>query len=143
VAAEGQPRVLRPLVRDEAYLIAREAVINAFRHAQATKIEVEVDYASRNLRITVRDNGCGIDSQLLRTGREGHWGLPGMRERAEKIGGKLEVLSGIDAGTEIELSVPGALAFQDGTVNRLWKRLPRLRTSKRESNLQKSSEGQK
>jgi signal transduction histidine kinase/ligand-binding sensor domain-containing protein len=142
VAAEGQPRVLRPLVRDEAYLIAREAVINAFRHAQATKIEVEVDYASRNLRITVRDNGCGIDSQLLRTGREGHWGLPGMRERAEKIGGKLEVLSGIDAGTEIELSVPGALAFQDGTVNRLWKWLPRLHTSKRESNLQKSSEGQ-
>ncbi len=131
VATDGQPRVLRPLVRDEAYLIAREAVINAFRHAQASKIEVEVGYASRSFRVMVRDNGCGIDSQLLRTGREGHWGLPGMRERAEKIGGRLNVLSGVDAGTEIELSVPGALAFQDGSASRFWTWLPRLYPQKR------------
>ena len=137
VATDGQPRVLRPLVRDEAYLIAREAVINAFRHAQASKIEVEVGYASRHLRVMVRDNGCGIDSQLLRTGREGHWGLPGMRERAEKIGGKLSVLSGVDAGTEIELSVPGALAFQDGSASRFWTWLPRLYPQERRSKLQK------
>ena len=142
VATDGQPRVLRPLVRDEAYLIAREAVINAFRHAQASKIEVEVGYASRNLRVMVRDNGCGIDSQLLRTGREGHWGLPGMRERAEKIGGKLTVLSGVDAGTEIELSVPGALAFQDGSASRFWTWLPRLYPEKRGRKLQKRREGQ-
>ncbi len=142
-AAEGQPRVLRPLVRDEVYLIAREAVINAFRHAQATRIEVEVDYASRNLRVLVRDNGRGIDSQLLRTGREGHWGLAGMRERAEKIGGKVEVLSGVDAGTEIELSVPGPLAFQDAsTTGQFWKRLLRLFPGKRGGNLQKASEEQ-
>ena len=131
VATDSQPRVLRPLVRDEAYLIAREAVINAFRHAQASKIEVEVGYASRHLRVTVRDNGCGIDSQLLRTGREGHWGLPGMRERAEKIGGKLSVLSGVDAGTEMELSVPGTLAFQDGSASRFWTWLSRLYPRKR------------
>ncbi len=142
VATDGQPRVLRPLVRDEAYLIAREAVINAFRHAQASKIEVEVGYASRNLRVMVRDNGCGIDSQLLRIGREGHWGLPGMRERAEKIGGKLNVLSGVDAGTEMVLSVPGALAFQDGSPSRFWAWLPRLYPQKRGGKLQKSSEGQ-
>jgi ligand-binding sensor domain-containing protein/signal transduction histidine kinase len=141
VATEGQPRALRPLVRDEAYLIAREAVINAFRHAQASKIEVEVGYASRHLRVLVRDNGCGIDSQLLRVGREGHWGLAGMRERAEKIGGKLTVLSGVDAGTEMELSVPGALAFQDGSANRLWAWLPRLYPWRRGSTLQKSSGG--
>ncbi len=142
MTTDGQPRVLRSLVRDEAYLVAREAVINAFRHAQASKIEVEVGYASRNFRVMVRDNGCGIDSQLLRIGREGHWGLPGMRERAEKIGGKLNVLSGVDAGTEMVLSVPGALAFQDGSASRFWTWLPWLYPQKRRSKPQKSSEGQ-
>jgi len=142
VATDGQPRVLRPLVRDEAYLIAREAVINAIHHAQASKIEVEVCYGSRQLRVMVRDNGCGIDSQLVRTGREGHWGLQGMRERAEKIGGRLNVLSGVDAGTEIELSVPGALAFPDTSGGRFWTWLPGLYLRKRRSKPQKSSEGQ-
>jgi ligand-binding sensor domain-containing protein/signal transduction histidine kinase len=136
VATEGQPRALRPLVRDEAYLIAREAVINAFRHAQPTRIEVEVDYVSRNLRVLVRDNGSGIDSQFLRIGRDGHWGLAGMRERAEKIGGRLEMLSGVDAGTEIELSVPGALAYKDGSGGQFWKWLPRLYTARRRKSLQ-------
>jgi ligand-binding sensor domain-containing protein/signal transduction histidine kinase len=142
VASDGQTRALRPLVRDEAYLIAREAVINAIHHAQASKIEVEVSYSSRHLRIMVRDNGCGIDSQLVRTGREGHWGLQGMRERSERIGGRLNVLSGVDAGTEIELSVPGALAFQDGSAGRFWSWLPRLYPRKRRSKAQKASEGQ-
>ncbi len=131
VATTGEPRVLQPLVRDEAYLIAREAIINAFRHAQPTKIEVEVDYAARSLRVMVRDNGRGIDSQLLKIGREGHWGLAGMRERAERIGGKLEVSSGLEAGTEIELSVAGPLAFQDASGSRFWNWLPRLRAEKR------------
>jgi ligand-binding sensor domain-containing protein/signal transduction histidine kinase len=131
VTTEGKPRVLRPWVRDEAYLIAREAIINAFRHAQATKIEVEVDYAYHNLRILVRDNGSGIDSQLLKTGRDGHWGLAGIRERAVRIGGRLEVLSGVNAGTEVELSVSGALAFQDAPGSQFWKWLPRLHPEKR------------
>lgn len=139
VTTEGQPRALRPLVRDEAYLIAREAVINAFRHAQPTKIEVEVDYVSRNLRVLVRDNGSGIDSQLLRIGRDGHWGLAGMRERAEKIGGRLEVLSGVDAGTEIELSVPGALAYKDASASQFWKWLPRLYPARRRRSLQQAN----
>jgi ligand-binding sensor domain-containing protein/signal transduction histidine kinase len=136
VATEGQPRALQPLVRDEAYLIAREAVINAFRHAQPTKIEVEVDYVSRNLRVLVRDNGSGIDSQLLRIGRDGHWGLAGMRERAEKIGGKIEMLSGVDAGTEIELSVPGALAYKEGSAGQFWKWFPRWYPARKRKNLQ-------
>lgn len=138
VATVGQPRALRPLVRDEAYLIAREAVINAFHHAQPTRIEVEVDYVSRNLRVLVRDNGCGIDSQMLRIGRDGHWGLAGMRERAEKIGGKLDVLSGVDAGTEIELSVPGALAYKDASAGQFWKWLPRLYPARRKKSLQQT-----
>ncbi len=139
VATEGVPRVLRPLVRDEAYLIAREAIINAFRHAHATKIEVEVDYVSRNFRVTVRDNGCGIGAQVLKTGREGHWGLAGMRERAEKVGGGLEVSSGINAGTEVELSVPGALAFQDASTRRYLSWLPRFDARKAGKTLHPSS----
>jgi len=142
VATDGESRLLRPLVRDEAYLIAREAVINAFRHAHASRIEIEVDYASRNLRILVRDNGCGIDPETIKAGREGHWGLAGMRERAEKIGATLEVTSRIDVGTEVELSVPGPLAFQDASLRRFWSWLPRRRSEKREQNSQESCEEQ-
>jgi ligand-binding sensor domain-containing protein/signal transduction histidine kinase len=142
VATEGQPRVLRPLVRDEVYLITREAVLNAFRHSRSTKIEVEVDYMSRNLLIIVRDNGCGIESQVVRTGREGHWGLAGMRERAEKLGGKLQVLSRVNAGTEIQISVPGPLAFHDASVSRLWKWLPGVPSANRKKRSQTSKEEQ-
>lgn len=142
VVTEGESRVLRPLIRDEAYLIAREAIINAFRHAHATKIEVEVDYASRNFRVTVRDDGRGIDAEVLKTGREGHWGLAGMRERAEKIGGKLEVSSAVNAGTEVELSVSGPLAFQDASTRQFWSWLPRLDAQKRDKNLQPSTKEQ-
>ncbi len=112
VVAQGDPRALRPLIRDEVYLIAREAVLNAFRHSHAKSILVEIDYLSRNLRVLVRDNGCGIDAHVLKTGREGHWGLAGMRERAERIGAKFQVLSRINAGTEIQLGIPGKLGFE-------------------------------
>src|SRR5208283_482991 len=93
----------------------REAIINAFRHANATSIEVEIEYGIRRLGITVRDNGCGIDSKMLRTGREGHWGLSNMRERAEKIGARLDVLSRPGGGTEVQLYVPGKVAFVSPT----------------------------
>jgi signal transduction histidine kinase len=86
--------------------------MNAFRHSGAKRIEVELEYAAKQLRLLVRDNGCGIDPELLRAGREGHWGLPGMRERAERIGGQLRAWSSAAAGTEIELSVPRHLAYQ-------------------------------
>jgi signal transduction histidine kinase/ligand-binding sensor domain-containing protein len=142
VTTDGASRVLRPLVRDEAYLIAREAVSNAFRHARASRIEVDIDYASRNLRILVRDNGCGIDQEMLKTGREGHWGLAGMRERAEKIGATLEVTSRIDVGTEVELLVPGPFAFQDASPRRFWSWLSRPHSQKRVQRLQESSEEQ-
>jgi ligand-binding sensor domain-containing protein/signal transduction histidine kinase len=111
VVAEGLPQALHPAIRDEAYRIGREAVTNAYRHSGASRIEVEVDYATRRLRILVRDNGCGINAQVLQSGREGHWGLPGMQERAEKIGAKLVVSSGSGIGTEVELSIPGNVAY--------------------------------
>jgi signal transduction histidine kinase len=111
IIVEGTPRRLHPLIRDEAYRIGREALANAFRHAQATKIEVELEYSTRHLRILVRDNGLGIDSNVLKTGREGHWGLAGMRERAENIGARFKVWSRAQAGTEVELFIPSQIAF--------------------------------
>jgi len=122
VIVDGQPRPLHPVIRDEVYRIGREALVNAFRHAHASSIEVEVQYTASDLRILVRDDGSGIDPQVLRSGREGHWGLPGMRERAERIEAKLKVWSRSAAGTEIELIVPGNVAYphQPGSGWRSW-----------------------
>jgi signal transduction histidine kinase/ligand-binding sensor domain-containing protein len=112
VIVDGRPRALRPILRDEVFRIGREALVNAFRHSRAKSVEVQLEYAGSRLRVAVRDNGCGIDPQVLRSGRDGHWGLPGMRERAERIGARLQVWSSANAGTEVELSVPGHIAFQ-------------------------------
>ncbi|MBZ5675047.1 MAG: hypothetical protein LAP61_12450 [Acidobacteriia bacterium] len=111
VVVEGRPKPLHPVLRDEVYRIGREAVVNAFRHARAKRIEVELEYTARYFRFLVRDNGCGIDPDVLRQGREGHWGLPGMRERAERMGARLHVWSSASAGTEVMLSLPSHIAF--------------------------------
>ena len=122
VIVDGERRPLHPILRDEVYRIGREALMNAFRHAHAKNIEMELRYSSNRFRILVRDDGCGIDPNVLRTGRDGHWGLSGMRERADRIGAQFHVLSNVSAGTEIELSVPGSVAFQDQTSNGSWFR---------------------
>jgi signal transduction histidine kinase/ligand-binding sensor domain-containing protein len=124
VRVEGRPRSLRPVLLDDVYRIGREAIANAFQHAGATNIEVEVEYAANRLRMLVQDNGCGIDSQLLQSGRQGHWGLKGIRERAERIGGKLNLFSNPGAGTQVVLTVAGELAFQPEDVGkrRRWVR---------------------
>jgi signal transduction histidine kinase len=112
VLLEGKQRELNPMLRDEIYRIAREALRNAFRHARAQKIEAEITYSDSEFLLHVRDDGGGIDPEVANQGaRAGHWGLPGMRERAKSFGGKLEVWSEHGAGTEIELSVPGAIAY--------------------------------
>jgi signal transduction histidine kinase len=103
------------VIRDEVYRIGREALANAVRHSGAQKIEVEIDYAAASVRVVVRDDGRGIDEQVLRAGRDGHWGLSGMRERAERMGARLTVWSRGGAGTEVELLVPGRIAFQPVT----------------------------
>lgn len=111
VIAGSRTRPLTPLIRDEVYRIGREGIVNAFLHAKASSVEVEIEFASGYLRVLVRDDGCGIDLDVLDEGRDGHWGLPGMRERSERIGADLRLRSRVDAGTEVELTVPGSIAF--------------------------------
>ena len=116
VVVHGKERELRPGLRDEVYRIGREAIVNAWRHSRARHIEVDVEYRSTELRIAVRDDGCGIDPQELKWGRNGHWGLQGMRERAERIGARLRLLSKVALGTEVELCVPSRVAFEQSEV---------------------------
>ncbi len=108
---EGPPRDLHPILRDEIYAIAREAVRNAFRHAQARNIEADIRYSGSLFQLRIRDDGKGIDPEIVAEGRAGHYGVPGMRERAKRIGGKLDVWTESGAGTEIELSIPGSIAY--------------------------------
>jgi signal transduction histidine kinase/streptogramin lyase len=112
VLVEGAPRTVHPILQDEIYRIARESLRNAFRHAQARNIETEITYGE-SLRIRFRDDGRGIDTSTIEHGgRSGHWGLPGIRERAKQIGAQMEVWSELGAGTEVELSVPGSIAYE-------------------------------
>lgn len=122
VFVEGQPCGLDPMFRDEAYSIAREALRNAFRHSQAQKIEAEITYGESHFVLRIRDDGNGIDPKYLDNGeRAGHWGLPGMRERAKRLGGQLEVWSEQRAGTEVELTVPASIAYVTSLVrSRFW-----------------------
>jgi signal transduction histidine kinase len=111
VSIEGQAQELHPILRDEVYRIAREALQNAFCHAHATKIEAEITHMGSLLRIRIRDDGRGIDQKVIATGREGHWGLQGMRERAQQIGAELDIWSQAGAGTEVELRIPASIAY--------------------------------
>jgi len=121
VEVEGTPQNLHPILRDEVYRIAGEAMRNAFRHAQAHRIEVEIRYDERQLRLRVRDDGKGIDAKHLDgEGYAGHYGLRGMRERAKLIGGKLAVWSELNSGTEVELSIPASRAYETSPLRRWW-----------------------
>ena len=112
VRVEGTPRDLRPLLRDEVYRIATEALRNAFLHAHARQVEAEIRYDKEQFRLRVRDDGRGIDPAILsHHGRDRHYGLPGMRERAQVVGGKLVVWSELNSGTELELTIPAANAY--------------------------------
>ena len=122
VVAEGKQRDLDPTLRDEVYRIAREALRNAFRHARAHTIEAEITYGDSQFLLRIRDDGNGIDPKVLDQGsRAGHWGLPGMRERAKRFGGHLEVWSEHGAGTEVELSIPASVAYGTSSArSRFW-----------------------
>jgi signal transduction histidine kinase/ligand-binding sensor domain-containing protein len=106
----GHARDLHPVVRDEVYRIGYEAIRNACLHSSATRLEIELRYAQA-LTVHVRDNGVGIDPTVREKGKDGHFGLQGMRERAARIGGKLAMITS-PSGTEITLIVPGGIIFQ-------------------------------
>ena len=105
-----------PIIRDEVYRIGREALVNAFRHSGANIIEVDLEYSTKRLRVLVRDNGCGIDPQVLRSGRAlGTFGYA--PAGAGEIGAKLKVWSRVEGGTEVELSIPAHTAFAAQSSN--------------------------
>ena len=112
VDVEGMPQSLAPLLQDEVHRIAVETLRNAYHHAGARRIEVEIRYGKRQFRLRVRDNGKGFEQKVVDAGgREGHFGLTGMRERAELVGGNLAIWSELDSGTEIELTIPASVAY--------------------------------
>jgi PAS domain S-box-containing protein len=112
VTVTGRQKQLAREIQHEIYRIGREALVNAFCHSGAKRIELELEYSDSELYVRIRDNGCGIDPQMLEKGRDGHWGLAGMRERATRIGGALKILSSPAAGTEVQLSIPTSLASE-------------------------------
>ena len=112
VTVEGERRTLSPILQDEVYRIVHEVLRNAFQHARAHQIEAEVRYGDRQLRLRIRDDGKGIDPRVLQEGgRAGHWGLPGIRERAKQIGARLDFWTEAGAGTEVQLTVPASVAY--------------------------------
>jgi signal transduction histidine kinase len=107
----GDAREMHPIVRDEIYRIGYEAIRNACMHSGASQLQVELRYAN-DLALRVGDNGTGIDPAIADRGKDGHFGLQGMRERAARIGGKLALVSSSTSGTEIKLIVPGGIIFR-------------------------------
>ncbi len=115
LSVEGSVSEMHPIVRDEIYRIGYEAIHNACMHSGASHLTVHLRYA-QNLFISVHDNGKGIPPEVLAKGREGHFGLQGMRERAARIGAKLNLSSSPASGTKIELTVPGNIVFRHRTL---------------------------
>jgi len=120
LVVEGTSREMHPVVRDEVYRIGYEAIRNACAHSGGTKVEAILSY-SHALALHIRDDGKGIDPEVASKGRPGHFGLAGMQERATRIGGKLSIRSSASAGTEVELIVPGQIAFRKKRSLRFWK----------------------
>src|SRR5262249_32481371 len=118
VAVQGTSRELYPIVRNDAYRIAAEALRNAYRHADARRIDVRIQYGDAQLAVRVRDDGKGIDAAINGHERPGHFGLPGMHERARVIGGSLDVWSEISLGTEVDLTIPAAAAYTSSRKQR-------------------------
>ena len=114
-SAVGDAKEMHPIVRDEIYRIGYEAIGNAYKHSQASRLDVELKY-TQDLSLRVRDNGVGIDPSTAALGKDGHFGLRGMRERAARIGGKLTLVSSANSGTEITVVVPGGIVFQKKTA---------------------------
>ena len=122
VTVEGRQQALSAVLQDELYKIGRELLRNAFRHASASRIEAEIRYSDRLFRLRIRDDGKGMDKKVLQEGTlPDHWGLPGIRERAKGIGGRLTFWTEAGAGTEVELAVPARIAYAKSHVRRRFR----------------------
>ena len=128
VTVEGEPRSLSPIIREETYRIALELLRNAFLHANAHRTEAEIRYDNDMLRVRIRDDGKGMDMKLVQEGSSGHWGLRGVRERAQQIGAKLDAWSEAGAGTEFELTVPARIAYLQPGGRLVFKLLDKIRS---------------
>ena len=126
LAVLGAPQLVIADVRNEAYRIGREALANAFKHAAASTIEVEITFGSANFSLRIRDDGKGIGPEILKNGCTGHWGLSGMRERALKIGARLNIWSHVGRGTEVDLTIPAKLAYPRSQEYSVWQRMKRV-----------------
>ena len=112
VTVTGRRMQLPREIQHEVYRIGREALTNAFCHSGAKRVELTFQFSDNRLTVQIRDNGCGIDPRMLKKGRDGHWGLAAMRERAATIGGLLKIASSATGGTEVQLSIPINLKFE-------------------------------
>jgi PAS domain S-box-containing protein len=112
VIVTGREKQLPAQIQNEIYRIGREALVNAFNHSGAKRVELELEYSDSELRMRIRDNGCGIDPEVLEKGLDGHWGLASMRERATRLGGLVKVLSSPTVGTEVQLSFPSSIPLE-------------------------------
>ena len=109
---KGWPQALNPVIADDVYGICREALANAFRHAKATRVDVTIEYTSNTLGVQVVDDGRGVGLDVIQSGLPGHWGIRGMRERADRIHAALEITSHPNAGTRVNVVVPGKVIFR-------------------------------
>jgi signal transduction histidine kinase len=113
----GVRKEMHPVARDEIYRIGYEAIRNACEHASASELGIALSYA-QDLTLRVSDNGVGIEPAVVTEGRAGHFGLQGMRERAERIRSKLTIVSAPNSGTEMTLIVPGKVIFRKAHASR-------------------------
>jgi len=133
VVMEGKSLPLRPEIRDDVYRIGREALMNAFRHSRARNVDLRLEYGRTRLKLVVQDDGCGMTEEALEGGRGEHWGIWGMRERAERMGAKLRILSRTGGGTEVELRVPRHIAFGSQPSSPAMKWLTILQSGQKEA----------
>jgi ligand-binding sensor domain-containing protein/signal transduction histidine kinase len=112
ILAEGDERPLNGVAGNDVLQIGRQAIANALQHARARRIHVLLSYSRQNLCVAVKDNGQGIDENTLHDGKPDHYGLGGMRERAERIGATLTIVSRVGEGTEVSLNVPGHVIYE-------------------------------
>jgi signal transduction histidine kinase/ligand-binding sensor domain-containing protein len=115
VIVEGRERPLNPVPGNDVLQAGRQAIANALQHSQAKQVHVLLSYGEQQLRIRVQDNGRGMSKETLDLGRPGHYGIEGMQERAERLGGSISIRSRLGEGTEVNLTIPAQFLYQEGS----------------------------